>query len=54
MMVTDYNGEATYSAFYEQESQKTKQEVYGTEKTTRKRESKSLAKWFVYPELFHM
>jgi Chromo (CHRromatin Organisation MOdifier) domain len=39
--------------FYEQELQKTTQEIFRIEKVIRKRGKKFLVKWFGYPESFN-
>jgi len=51
--ITDYNGEEIQGSFYEQELQKTKQEIFRIEKIIRKRGNKSLVKWLGYPESFN-
>ena len=51
--ITDYNDEEIQGTFYEQELQKTSQEVYRIEKVIRKRGDKSLVKWLGYPESFN-
>jgi len=51
--IKDYNNDENQGTFYEQELQKTNQEVYRIEKIIRKRGDKSLVKWFGYPKLFN-
>ena len=51
--ITDYNGEEIQGTFYEQELQKTNQEVYRIEKVIKKGKSKSLVKWKGYPDTFN-
>jgi hypothetical protein len=51
--ITDYNGEEIQGTFYEQELQKTNQEIYRIEKIIRRRGNKSLVKWYGYPESFN-
>ena len=51
--ITDSNGEEIQGTFYEQELQKTSQEIYRIEKVIRKRENRSLVKWLGYPESFN-
>jgi len=51
--ITDYNGEEIEGTFYEQELQKTKQEIFRIEKIIRKRGNKSFVKWLGYPESFN-
>lgn len=51
--ITDNNGEEIQGTFYEQELQKTSQEVFRIEKVICKRGSKSLVKWLGYPETFN-
>jgi len=51
--ISDYNGEEIQGTFYEQELQKTTQEIYRIEKIIRKRGKKSLVKWLGYPESFN-
>ena len=43
--ITDYNGEEIQGSFYEQELQKTKQDIFRTEKIIRQQGNKSLVKW---------
>jgi hypothetical protein len=51
--ITDYNGEEIEGSFYEQELQKTAQEIFRIEKILRKRGNKSLVKWLGYPDSFN-
>jgi hypothetical protein len=51
--ISDSNGEEIQGTFYEQELQKTSQEIYRIEKVIRKRGNKSLVKWVGYPESFN-
>ena len=51
--ITDYNDEEIQGTFYEQELQKTSQEVYRIEKIVKNDRTKSLVKWKGYPESFN-
>ena len=51
--ITDYNEEEIQGTFYEQELQKTTQEIFRIEKIIRRRGKKSLVKWVGYPETFN-
>jgi len=51
--ITDYKDEEIQGTFYEQELQKTSQEVYRIEKVVKKGKTKSLVKWKGYPESFN-
>lgn len=51
--IADYNGEEIRGTFYQQELQKTNQEVFRIEKVIQKRGNKSLVKWLGYPESFN-
>ncbi|XP_065679037.1 uncharacterized protein LOC136093739 [Hydra vulgaris] len=51
--ITDHNGEEIQGTFYEQELQKTKQEIFKIEKVIRKQGNKSLAKWYGYSDTFN-
>jgi len=51
--ITDYNGEEIQGTFYEQELQKTSQEVFRIEKIVKEGKTKSLVKWKGYPESFN-
>ena len=46
--ITDYNAEKVQGSFYEQELQKTKQDIFRIEKITRQQGNKSLVKWLGY------
>jgi len=43
--ITDYNGDEIQGTFYEQELQKTSQEVFRIEKVVKKGKTRSLVKW---------
>ena len=51
--ITDLNGEEIQGSFYEQELQKTKQEIFRIEKIIRKRGDKYLVKWLGYDDNFN-
>ena len=51
--ITDYNNEEIQGTFYEQELQKSNQEVYRIEKVMKRRKNKSLVKWKGYPDSFN-
>ena len=51
--IADFDGEEIQGTFYEQELQKTRQEIYRIEKVIRKRGNRSLVKWLGYPESFN-
>ena len=51
--ITDQNEEEIQGSFYEQELQKTNQEMFRIEKVIRKKGDKSLVKWLGYPESFN-
>ncbi|XP_065642663.1 uncharacterized protein LOC136074287 [Hydra vulgaris] len=51
--INDYNGEEIQGTFYEQELQKTNQEIFRIEKVIRKLKNKSLVKWYGYPDSFN-
>jgi len=51
--ITDYNDGEIQGTFYEQELQKTTQEVFRIEKILKKGKTKSLVKWKGYPESFN-
>ena len=51
--ITDTNGEEVRGTFYEQELQKTTQEIFRIEKVIKTRGNKSLVKWFGYPDSFN-
>ena len=46
--ITDCNGEEIQGSFYEQELQKTKQDIFWIEKIIKQHGNKSLVKWFGY------
>ena len=46
--ITDYNGEEIQGSFYEQELQKSKQDIFRMEKIIEKQRYKSLVKWLSY------
>ena len=48
--IRDDSGEEIQGTFYEQELQKTTQEIYRIEKLIRKRGNRSLVKWLGYPD----
>jgi len=48
----DFNGEEIKGSFYEQELQKTTQEMFRIEKVIRRKRDKSLVKWVGYPTEF--
>jgi len=51
--LTDCNGEEIQGSFYQQELQKTTQEIFRIEKIIRKHGKKSLVSWLGYPESFN-
>ncbi len=51
--LTDLNGEEIQGTFYEQELQKTTQEIYRIEKVLKTKGDKLYVKWFGYPESFN-
>ena len=51
--ITDYNGEEIQGSFYEQELQKTSQDVFRIEKILRRKGEKSLVKWMGYSDAFN-
>ena len=51
--ITDYNGEEIQGSFYEQELQKTKQNIFRIEKIIRQQGNKSLVKWLGYNDSFN-
>ncbi|XP_065653086.1 uncharacterized protein LOC136080397 [Hydra vulgaris] len=51
--ITDDNNEEIQGTFYEQEMQKTDQNIFKIEKVIRKLKNKSLVKWYGYPDLFN-
>ena len=46
--ITDYNGEEIQGSFYEQELQKTKQDIFRIEKIIKQQGNKSPVKWLGY------
>ena len=50
--ITDYNGEEIQGSFYEQELQKTKQDIFRIEKIIKQEGNKSLIKWLGYNDSF--
>ena len=51
--ITDANDEEIQGSFYEQELQKSTQEIFRIEKVIRRRGNKSLVKWLGYPDSFN-
>ena len=51
--ITDYNGEEIQGSFYEQELQKTSQDVFRIEKVLKRKGDKSLVKWMGYHKSFN-
>ena len=51
--ITDYNGEEIQGSFYEQELQKTSQDVFRIEKVLRRKGDKSLVICMEYPKSFN-
>ena len=51
--ISDYHGEEIQGTFYEQEMQKTNQDIFRIEKIIRKQKNKSLVKWHGYPDSFN-
>ena len=51
--IVDYNNEEIKGSFYEQELQKTTQEMFRIEKVLKRKGNKSLVKWFGYPDSFN-
>ena len=51
--ITDYNGEEIQGSFYEQELQKTKQDIFRIEKIIKQKGNKSLVKWLGYNDWFN-
>jgi len=48
-----FNGKEIKGSFYEQELQKTTQEIFRIEKVIRRKGDKSLVKWLGYPDKFN-
>ena len=51
--ITDYNGMEIQGSFYEQELQKTKQDIFRIEKIIKQQGNKSLVKWLSYHDSFN-
>ena len=51
--ITDYNGEEIQGSFYEQEIQKTKQDIFMIEKIIKQEGNKSIVKWLGYHDSFN-
>ena len=51
--ITDYNGEGIQGSFYEQELQKTKQNISRIAKIIKQQGNKSLVKWLGYHDSFN-
>ena len=51
--ITDYNWEEIQCSFYEQELQKTKQDIFRIEKIIRQQGNKSVVKWLGYNDSFN-
>ena len=51
--ITDYNGEEIQGSFYEQELQKTRQEIFRIEKIITQQGNKSIVKWLGYNDSFN-
>ena len=51
--ITDYNGEVIEGSFYEEELQKTSQDVFRIAKILNRRGDKSLVKWMEYSDAFN-
>ena len=51
--ITDYNGKEIPRSFYEQELQKTKQDIFFIENIIKQQGSKSLVKWLGYNDSFN-
>src|SRR6218665_2409317 len=51
--ITDYNDEEIQGTFYEQQLQKTTQDIFRIERVIRKRGEKALVKWLRYPQSFN-
>ena len=51
--ITDYIEEEIQGAFYEQELQKTKQDIFRIEKILKQQGNKSLVKWLGYHDSFN-
>ena len=51
--ISDHHGEEIQGTFYEQEMQKTNQDIFRIEKIIRKQKNRSLVKWLGYPDSFN-
>ena len=51
--ITDYNEEEIQDSFYEQELQKTKQDIFRIEIIIKQQGNKSLVKWLGYHDSFN-
>ena len=51
--ITDYNGEEIQGSLYEQELQKTKQDIFKIDKIIQQQGKKSLVKWLSYNDSFN-
>ena len=51
--ITDYNGEEIQGSLYEQELQKTKQDIFRIEKIIKQQGKNSLVKWLGYNDSFN-
>ena len=51
--IPDFNGEEIQGSFYEQDLQKTSQDVFRIAKILRRKGDKSLVKWMKYPKSFN-
>ena len=51
--ITDYNGEEIQGSFYEQELQKTKQDIFRIEIIIKQQGNKNLVKWLGYNDSFN-
>ena len=51
--ITDYNENEIQRSFYEQELQKTKQDIFRIEKIIKQQGSKTLVKWLGYNDSFN-
>ena len=51
--ISDHHGEEIQGTFYEQEMQKTHQDIFRIEKIIRRQKNRSLVKWYGYPDSFN-
>ena len=51
--INDYNGEEIQGSFYEQELQKTKQDIFRIDKIMKQQGNKCLFKWLGYHDSFN-